>query len=183
MNAISSMQNVLMVLTPWNAPLTLTRAWCVFELYACNATKSHLGIALPPKEISWFRNTLKTAPPPIQKVIRESGGFAAIDQMILDLLIPWMVNAVRSRLWERDMDDIERARWQIVLGSLYDQQGMFGQAERYFVDSLDIKQRKLGVDHPETLQLVGMVAKTYVDQAKYERAQRLLLVYRDEAAA
>ena len=33
MNAIQTMGNVLMIITPRDNPIPLTRAWCVFELY------------------------------------------------------------------------------------------------------------------------------------------------------
>ena len=32
--SIKAMKNVVMITLPWNNPITLTRAWCVFEVYS-----------------------------------------------------------------------------------------------------------------------------------------------------
>ncbi|KAJ3356664.1 Kinesin light chain 3 [Entophlyctis luteolus] len=50
MEAISKMRNVVMVCLPWNNPVTLTRAWCTFELFATKKTDSVFHVALTPAE-------------------------------------------------------------------------------------------------------------------------------------
>jgi hypothetical protein len=40
LNAVKELGNVLMIMEPYDDPITLTRAWCVFEVYACIHTKS-----------------------------------------------------------------------------------------------------------------------------------------------
>ncbi|KAF0714110.1 hypothetical protein As57867_004027, partial [Aphanomyces stellatus] len=38
-SALKAIGNVVMVLSPWNNPTTLTRTWCVFEIYVAIVTK------------------------------------------------------------------------------------------------------------------------------------------------
>ena len=46
--AIGRMGQMVMVMTPWDNPICLTRAWCLIELYACRSSGSHFGVAFPP---------------------------------------------------------------------------------------------------------------------------------------
>ena len=39
-----------MVMTPWDNPICLTRAWCLIELFACRSSGSRFGVAFPPAE-------------------------------------------------------------------------------------------------------------------------------------
>jgi hypothetical protein len=52
--AIGRMGQMVMVMTPWDNPVALTRAWCLIELYACRSSGSRLGIAFPPSERARF---------------------------------------------------------------------------------------------------------------------------------
>ena len=52
--AIGRMGRVVMVMTPWDNPISLSRAWCLIELYACRSTGSHFSVALPPSERQRF---------------------------------------------------------------------------------------------------------------------------------
>jgi hypothetical protein len=61
-NAIKIMGSVLMILSPWNSPIPLTRAWCVFELYACESSGSVFDIAMTRSERQHFLDDLNADP-------------------------------------------------------------------------------------------------------------------------
>ena len=61
-NAIKTMGSVLMILSPWNNPVPLTRAWCVFELYACESSGSSFDIAMTRSERQHFLDDLNADP-------------------------------------------------------------------------------------------------------------------------
>jgi hypothetical protein len=44
------MGRLVMVLTPWTNPVTLTRAWCILELFACCNSRSRFELAIPPEQ-------------------------------------------------------------------------------------------------------------------------------------
>jgi tetratricopeptide (TPR) repeat protein len=50
LSAVGSMGRVLMVMQPWDRPTTLTRVWCIFEAYSCEATRSNFGVAMTESE-------------------------------------------------------------------------------------------------------------------------------------
>ncbi len=53
-SAIGRIGQMVMVMTPWDNPVCLTRAWCLIELYACRSSGSRFDVALPPSERARF---------------------------------------------------------------------------------------------------------------------------------
>ena len=45
-SAIKKFGRTVMILSPWNDPIPLTRAWCLWELYCTVSTKSNFEIAM-----------------------------------------------------------------------------------------------------------------------------------------
>ena len=39
-----------MIMSPWNDPVTFSRAWCIYEVYCTAATNAKYEIALNKKE-------------------------------------------------------------------------------------------------------------------------------------
>lgn len=62
MNAIKSMGNVVMVCMPFGDPVTLTRAWCIFELYACVESGSRFEVAMTAAENDRFLAAMSNEP-------------------------------------------------------------------------------------------------------------------------
>ncbi|KAJ3334140.1 Kinesin light chain 3 [Blyttiomyces sp. JEL0837] len=50
MTAVKMIKNVLMVLQPWDDPISLKRAWCILEVLACERGNGSFHVALSPKE-------------------------------------------------------------------------------------------------------------------------------------
>ncbi|KAJ3044015.1 Kinesin light chain 3 [Rhizophlyctis rosea] len=200
MDTISAVHNVLMILTPWNAPITLTRAWCVYELYACVATKTNFHIALPPSEASTFRSSLLDDPDifyqtissvrsenskatepedlaAIRKAIQQEVGFPSLDRMILSLLFDWMVRSLQSRLQsiEKAGDKVQHAQWLSSLGRLYEDQGLYDKAQPLYTESLETRRSVLGEDHPLVLTSMSNLARLHHHQGDYQPAEKLYI--------
>lgn len=47
---VVGINNVLSLMSPWNAPVYLTRVWCIFELHKAHSNLCNLTIAMPPSE-------------------------------------------------------------------------------------------------------------------------------------
>ncbi|KAJ1569051.1 Kinesin light chain 3 [Cladochytrium tenue] len=96
LSAVKAIKNVVMVLQPWNDPIPLTRAWCVFELFSCRRTGSEFHVALSSKELRSLIEGLRRDPSDFHKMLLKSSClrsestnitdrdniFAAIDRMI-----------------------------------------------------------------------------------------------------
>ncbi|KAJ3040542.1 Kinesin light chain 3 [Rhizophlyctis rosea] len=199
-DAISRISNLLMVLTPWNAPLALTRAWCVYELYTCVKTDSNLHIALPPQETrdsisalaesteAFYRTVLNIKSEnssatekddliAIKLSIQQSIGFPALDRIISSVLLEWMIRASESRLSLMDWDGhrVDQARAMAHLAMLYTEGGRYTESERLWVDFVQRLKTLCGENDRETLTSVGHLARLYVKLGKEDEAQILLL--------
>ncbi|KAJ3015498.1 UNVERIFIED_CONTAM: Kinesin light chain 3 [Siphonaria sp. JEL0065] len=70
---IAKIKNVVMCLQPWDDVIPLTRAWCVYELYNCIATKSSLHFAMSPKETVKFLESANNKDENTSEVFLETG--------------------------------------------------------------------------------------------------------------
>ncbi|KAJ3030004.1 Kinesin light chain 3 [Rhizophlyctis rosea] len=183
--AIGNIKNVLMILTPWNNPVTLTRAWCVYELYACSVTGSNFNIALPPTEMETFKESILTENyaysvfayvksensaatelddlSAIHTAIRDTIGFASLDRMVFTLLSTWMVGILRAQVeaTEIGVNDEEHALWVHRLAGLYEDQGLHKEAERVLEDRFERSKQNLGEDHEPTLTTMTYLLNVY----------------------
>ena len=123
MNAIKTMGSVLMVMSPWDNPVTLKRAWCVFEVYACVSTGSRFEVGMTDEENTRFLKDILDEPERYYKMlgtissakaqafkaedrdaifhaIELTVGFAEMDSMVLRTLEAWMERELRKIIAE-----------------------------------------------------------------------------------
>jgi CHAT domain-containing protein/Tfp pilus assembly protein PilF len=56
------------------------------------------------------------------------------------------------------------------LGSLYSDMGDYAQAERYYLEAMNIEERRLGKNHPDYISSLDSVYRIYLDIKEYNRA-------------
>ena len=59
MEAIAQIGHTVMVLSPWEAPLPLTRAWCLWEIYSTDQADKRFDVAYGPAERNAFQQALQ----------------------------------------------------------------------------------------------------------------------------
>lgn len=57
-DAVGAIGNTVLVLEPWQSPIPLTRAWCVWEIFSTIATGAQLSVAHSPAEHASFEQAL-----------------------------------------------------------------------------------------------------------------------------
>ncbi len=62
-----------------------------------------------------------------------------------------------------------------TIGSTYVDLGLFSEGQRHMQRALELRQRELGGEHPDTLEVLGLLAALQRDQGKYAEAESLLL--------
>jgi tetratricopeptide (TPR) repeat protein len=121
MNAIGRMGRLVMVLTPWTHPVTLTRAWCILELFACCNSRSRFEVAMPPDQyhsifdlqsnliseeyfsmlskVHCERSECSRAEDRerIFAVVRSSIGFEAMDRLVFDAMGGWLLTQLETK--------------------------------------------------------------------------------------
>jgi tetratricopeptide (TPR) repeat protein len=124
--AVGNIGHTLLILLPWENPIPLTRAWCLWEIHCTRATGSQLSIVLSSEQEKSFHETLRNNYLDIMKhlckinvekseafkiedkenifaAIRSTnGGFAAINRDISALIREWFRVTVKSLIDENN---------------------------------------------------------------------------------
>ena len=173
--AISEIGHTVMVLSPWENPVTLTRAWCLFELYATADCQCRFSIAMSSEESQRFLSDMENhgvsclntmlatvnveqsqARNPLDRdqifdVVRQSVGFSEINLSVLRLLRQWTLDVMEkqySRAYETLTDiNPQKLAFTSLLGDLYVSLGLYTSAEtRYMNVFTTLKEDPNAVD-------------------------------------
>jgi len=196
-SAINDMKHTVMIFSPWNDPIPLTRAWCLFELYCTIDTNSKFEVAVSMKEQTRFISDVRhditviinmigavnvkrsEAWNPEDKkrifdVVDQTVGFDAINKMIFELLREWVVH-ITLEFINQEKEEMIKNELTVILAELYQQQGKYNQAEEIYRQCLNSCDKIYGTDHPNTLSVTGNLASLYENQGKYELAEPLYI--------
>ena len=194
--AIGRMGQMVMVMTPWDNPICLTRAWCLIELFACRSSGSHFGVALPPAERVRFLQQITERPQAfydmLSKVNTErsecsrdtdrdriftavrglDGGFRGLDRSVLATMTEWLERQLEEEIAgaaARCQTDVECSMMS-ALGSVFKDKGEYDRALALHEECLAKRKRVLGDDHPDTLLSLNNIAILFYSKGEYDRA-------------
>ncbi|KAF0686535.1 Aste57867_21665 [Aphanomyces stellatus] len=179
--ALKAIGNVVMVLSPWNNPTTLTRTWCVFEIYVAIVTKARFEVAMGKAQKQAFLDDIKddnsfakmlatiksessqTAVASdrdnIESLMRAAKiTFADLDRMLLDELNDWVLRTVQRQI-DLAVAPTDKAHWLAVLGDIMLDKMELAKAKQYLEQAHQLYRRE--VDHPgvwKTLAKLGCTA-------------------------
>ena len=194
--AIGQMGQMVMVMTPWDNPICLTRAWCLIELFACRDSGSHFGVAFPPAERVRFLEQISKSPEVfydmLSKVNTEKsecsrdadrdriftavrgldGGFSGLDRSVLSTMTEWLERQLEEEIAgaaASGQEDVEC--WMMnAFASLLKKKGDYDRALPMYEECLARRKRVLGEDHPDTLTSLKGFALLFKNKGKYDRA-------------
>ena len=195
-SAIGRMGQMVMVMTPWDNPICLTRAWCLIELFACRSSGSHFGVAFPPAErvrfleqiterSSAFYDMLSNVNTAKSECSRDSdreriftavrglnGGFSGLDRSVLSTMTEWLERQLeeeRAMALASGQTDVE-CRMTNALAILFKNKGEYNRALPLYEECLARQKRVLGDDHPDTLTSLNGLASFFNYKHEYDRA-------------
>jgi hypothetical protein len=194
--AIGQMGQMVMVMTPWDNPICLTRAWCLIELFACRNSESHFGVAFPPAERVRFLDQITQRPAAFYDMLgkvnteksecsrdtdRERifaavrglyGGFSGLDRSVLSTMTEWLEQQLEQEISvaaASGQEDME-CRMMYALAEIFRRKGDYDHALPLFEECLAKRKRVLGEDHPDTLSSLNNLASLLDDKGDYDRA-------------
>ena len=175
-SAIARMGQLVMVMTPWDDPICLTRAWCLIELYACRSSGSRFGAAFPPAERARFLQQITVRPGVFYDMLgrvntarsecsRDSdrqrifdavraldGGFSALDRSVLSTMTEWLQRQLREEAEgaaASGNSDVE-CKMKGALANIFSDKGEYDRALPLYEECLEKSKRVLGIGHPNT---------------------------------
>jgi hypothetical protein len=157
-SAIQTFGHTVMVLAPWDHPLPLTRAWCLWELYCTAQTQSKFEVAMTDSaQINFINDVLANSARPIGRMlsqidvkksicfkpedrdlifhaIKSSVGFSELNRMVFEKLRDWVIVAMKEETSKGK--NSRDARYLTALAGLYKGQGKYAEAEPLYANSL-----------------------------------------------
>lgn len=198
MNAVGSMGNVLMIILPWSNPIALTRAWCIFEVYATCRTNSRFEVSMCREENERFLKDIKSDVSKYYKMlatvnsskaeawkpedrdaifdaIRREVGFAEMDSMVLRCMESWMTRDLTRELSRHVTagDEESVGVWHNALGLFFQFGKMLPEAATHLEAALRAFTRYKGAEHTETLMCMHSLARVYQYQGRLAEAEQL----------
>ncbi len=195
-NAIGQMGQMVMVMTPWDNPICLTRAWCLIELFACRNSGSHFSVAFPPAERVRFLEQITQRPAAFYDMLgkvntlksecsrdadRErifaavrglDGGFSGLDRSVLSIMTEWLERQLGeeiARSAASGQAEVE-CKMMSALAEIFRRKGDYNRALPLFEECLAKRKRIIGEDHPDTLNSLNNLASVFDDKGDYDRA-------------
>ncbi|CAK4134360.1 unnamed protein product [Aphanomyces euteiches] len=175
-SSLRAIGNVVMVMSPWNDPVTLKRTWCVFEVYASVVENACFEIAMGRSQKASliqdiqsngaFREMLSKVKSEkseakvasdrdnIFELIRDEVGFTQLDRMVFGVVEKWMFRSVDHEIDAAPTTEIQ-VEWIMVKGNLLYDKGEYAQAADAFQTAHEIYRRDFGEDCPETWQALA----------------------------
>ncbi|KAF0693331.1 hypothetical protein As57867_015638, partial [Aphanomyces stellatus] len=137
--ALTSIGNVVMVFSPWNNPTTLTRTWCVFEVFVAIECNARFEVAMGKTAKSMFLEHVEndnaimgklvaeinsasssTRIPSdrdhIFELIKQGPGFQKLDRMVFAALEAWVVHTLETQILLATTPH-KRIQWLIAHGA------------------------------------------------------------------
>jgi len=202
-NTIASMANVVLVMLPWEQPYTLTRARCIYELFASDVKKCRFDVAMTEGEYTRFLEMIggnntgvidflkmlaafrsehteldESLSPADQRGLQEAmqdNNFDEMDASVHSMIEKWLISVLRKQIDSAGRSGaVEKAaQWMNTLGSLFRRKGKFDLAEPLLLSCLEIRKRNLGDNNVDTLTSMNNLAGLYKSQGKSSNAEAL----------
>ena len=191
------MGQVLLISLPWDDPITLQRAWCIFEVYSCIAKDAKFDIAMTKQEEDRFLKNIAVNHciafydmlgriksensecfldndrveifGAINKIL--PNGFITLDSILFRTIEKWIEDVIKRQIsnaiTKGDVDS--ESTWNNILGTLYCQQGYYDEAEKHFIKATATGSN----DKQITLRAISGFASLLELQGKYNEACEL----------
>ncbi|KAJ3044776.1 Kinesin light chain 3 [Rhizophlyctis rosea] len=190
-DTIASIVNVIMILHPWDNPIVLKRAWCIFELYTCRIINGNFRFWMPPAGMPSFQLQLITDPNAFFDVVEANKSAESVStkpedrDMIHDTIIDTIGHDAFEHLDCLVLQSLyhychgvvkethpEEVRVTERLAELYMKLDNPEAAEPLYEECF-AKRRALGQDYELTIQSLTKLVECYRAQGKHEKAEDL----------
>jgi tetratricopeptide (TPR) repeat protein len=189
-DAIRGIGRTLMVLAPWNDPVPLRRAWCLWELFSTHAVGAHFDVCLGPAERRAFEEALledsgvvfgafahidvKNAEAGsaadqamILGAVDRAGGCTVFNGLAFEQMRKWMKNEVDHIILARSADGIlvQNKHTLVEVGKLVD-----------LLTALDARDEAKRVCDAVVMGLTSLLGEAH-EQVLAARVQQAQLLY------
>jgi tetratricopeptide (TPR) repeat protein len=174
MSAVKEFGRTVMILAPWNDPITFTRAWCLFEIYSTLATKSRFEIALSPIQqdeflkaifsdgaedtVKYILSTVDTKrsdsflpkdKEQIFEAVQKTVGFGTVNGLIFERFRDWMLTTAQQfmPIGEEDKNSLLSIRRNVQVAVLMKTFGNLTESKQLLYRCYQLVDRRFLTNH------------------------------------
>jgi len=195
-SAIKQFGHTVMIISPWSDPVTLTRAWCLFEIYCTIDTKSKFDVAMSDAQQELFIKDMEVhGNDAIDKmlslidaersvcfhaedkalifdIVKKSIGFDGVNALVFNEMRSYLIS-VAEECFDRERRGAPKIQYGIVLGQLYTGQGRLLSAAPILKASVMAAKALLGEWHVLTVEAQTALAMLLQSQDRFQLAEPL----------
>ena len=199
-NAISNIGRTVIILSPLERPIPLTRSWCIWEIFSSiEASNCELLFVLHNSDRDVFSRLLESGKSGLDKIISSvlqvnsvdaeafdeedratihdiitnqlEGGFRAVDTVVCKGLREWIQDAALESSKNASSKNDED---YLSAARLLHLQGKLDDAERLYKLSFQKRRELHGLEHTETLLSMGLLASIIKMRGRLDEAEPLM---------
>ena len=199
---VAAVGHTLVVLTPWDRPLALSRVWVLFEIFCTVSQGCALSVALPPVEEASLSRCLVVDFDRVLQVLcavdvqqshasfpadrdmifalvqQQHGGFRLLNATVLDSLRQWLLSFVQSLRSQQvgspqSLHVEDMLSLQYAAGRLSIILGRLQEALELLATTHEQQQKRLGERHLDTLRTAVFRAMALYRCQRPEEARAL----------
>jgi len=179
--AVEEIGHTVVVMLPWEAPIPLTRVWCLFEI-SCS---QKLSIALSRKQVEAFQRMLRIdfevisaslfkidvenassfLPEDKERIFAAvrsiEGGFHGLNVKVTSMIREWAQASARALLQQEGPEGEGDGSDLFLLGQVMYEAARFADAEELWKKTLHVQERTIGRDALDTLRTIEALANLY----------------------
>ena len=198
-SSIGQIGQMVLVMTPWDNPVALSRAWCLIELFACHSSGGHFAVALPPAERVRFRteitvrteafkimlDTVNTEKSECSReydkdcilsaVLELAGGSASLDKIVSAMIMEWLKSQLQEEIARAAVTGQHGTECKLMttLAGVFCSVDKYDRALPLYQKCLAKCKTVFGDSHPDTLASLNNLALLYSSSGEYDRAVSL----------
>ena len=193
--AIGKFGDFVLILSPWDNPLPLTRTFCLYELWLAEKMNCKFHVAMTSIDRQKFLEDIILHPthfltvvnsvnigrslshnPTDKKKIYESiqlkVGFHNFNKIVSTKMANWICSEVLEAIQEEE-DELQQLQFMNALALIYENQGRYEESEVLLYDALEISRKNLGPENHHAFAAMNNLANVYQSQGKHEKAATL----------
>ena len=172
MYAIEGIGHTLMMLSPWDKPIPLDRAWCLWEMYSTHKTRATFSVCLGPEEQRAFEEAIlddfdvvfkvfagidvknskagkKEDQKMIMDAVRATVGFSALNALAFEHMRGWIFEVARNLA---TCEGVENLWKKGQVANMLDSFGLRDEAKALYLEVIAGRTEHYGPTHTETLK-------------------------------
>lgn len=196
-DAISSFNHTILLAGPWNDPIPLKRAWCLWEIFCTIETGSRFEIVIRRNDQEAFledlsggamnkmlsnidsansKCTLFHDEDKIHSLVKEKIGFGKMNQIILNKIKEALMDIVKdSTKWQEKGDNVGPVmNTDYAMATLAMSQRNYELAEKHLQENLEKQKKLFDENHSIILEGKFKLAEVLLAAEKYSDAEILL---------